>query len=221
LGAPYAVVVQHVPRPDGIPVRPPGLGVVADPRVRQQVVVHVGVARRITVVAREDDPLAVAVDHVVVDGRVHGVRIELNAPIGVVIDQVPFDPRVGRRLDVDAVVVVGRRKLAAVMDAASGDQRVGGSSPWPRADEEADPGSVVGHVIARERRVVGVDRRTRKTVGVDTIKVKSADRDVVGASRDPEPADDGGALPRVARERDGRPRLTAVPDAHIFVVRPG
>ena len=124
-----------------------------DARVGQQVVVDVGVARRITVVPGEHDPLAVTVDHVVVHGGVPGVRVELNAAIGVVVDQVPFDPRAARRLDVDAMVVVGRRQLAAVMDPAARDQRV------RTGPEAARISGGFGSAAGRDARCAGAELR--------------------------------------------------------------
>ena len=73
-------------------------------------------------VAAEDDPLAVAVDHVALDQGALSVGVELDPAVGVLVDPVVADDRVGRGLDVDAVVVVGRGQAAAVMDAVALDQ---------------------------------------------------------------------------------------------------
>src|SRR5262249_3117021 len=73
LGAADAVVPDYVAGPTAAAIRIPRLDVVADDRVRDQVVLD-GVVVRALVdavheVPREDDPLAVAVDHVPRDNR--------------------------------------------------------------------------------------------------------------------------------------------------------
>ena len=54
----------------------------------------------------EDDPLAVAVDHVARDVRALRVGVHLHAAVGVVVDPVVDHADVVRRLDVDPVLVV-------------------------------------------------------------------------------------------------------------------
>ena len=88
----------------------------ADLGVAEDVVVHVRVARGDAVGAGDDDPLAVAIDDVVVDRRVLCVGVELDPAIGVAVDQVPRDRGVGRGTDVQPVLAVGRGKTAAVVN---------------------------------------------------------------------------------------------------------
>src|SRR3954451_19898902 len=95
----------------------PGLYVGAQAGVGDDVVAHERPRRRQAPGAGEDDALAVAVDDVALDERPLRVGVELDAAVDVVVDDVVEDAHVVGGGDVDAMVLVGRRAPATVVDA--------------------------------------------------------------------------------------------------------
>src|SRR5918996_6549386 len=103
---PETVARHHVAGAYRIPGRVPRFDVVADERAGDDVPDHVTVARSESVVAREQESLAVPEDDVVRDEGALSVRIELHATIGVVVDEVVGQTGVSRARQVHAVVLV-------------------------------------------------------------------------------------------------------------------
>ena len=180
------VVGQSVARPDAVVSDHVALGrrfgrvgihVPAQIRVGDHVAGHEVVAGDGRPDAGEDDPIAVRVDHVAGDRRAVGVRVELDAAVGIVIDPVAAHQRVAGLGKVDAMVLVVRRKPAAVVNAVVLDghapRRGGGVPPRHR---DADARVVVGDLVAAQSHLVGVDPRSDAVGSAGAVELQALDR---------------------------------------------
>ena len=195
-----AVVADDVARSDL--VVPVGLDVVADPGVGDDVVLDHVVGRGVRAGTADDHAGAVAIDDVAGDERALGVRVELDAAVGVVVDVVVADDDVVGGGDVDAMVVVGGGHPAAVVNAVVLDDcAVGAAVGVEAAERDADVGVVVGDVVSGEGHVHPVDRRARLVGSVATVEVQVGDGAARGLLGDPEATGQRGALAGVAGQR--------------------
>jgi hypothetical protein len=92
------------------------------------------------------------------------------------------DPGVHRVLEVEAVIVVGRRLTPAVVYPVVLEDRTVRGSHAPGADDEADRGVPVGHVVVAELGVVAVDHRAR-TDGAALARAAAGSRAAVEIER--------------------------------------
>jgi hypothetical protein len=104
-----------------------GIDIVADGGIRDHVPRDDIAARRVSMVADEHDPLAVAVDHIADDPRASRAGVELDAPVGVVVDPVAADQCIPGVFDVDPMLVIRRRAPAAVVNPILLDGYVSGA----------------------------------------------------------------------------------------------
>ena len=172
--------------------------------------------------AREDHALPVAVDHVA--GHVGALRVreQLHSAVGVVVDPVVGDARPVRGLHVDAVVVVRRRQLAAVVDAVALDHGAAGAAVRRRFRGRSRS-SCGAFVTSLSRNATP----SPLTVGLGRLSPLRPSRfspwntDVVRLVGDLDAADDRRALARVAGDRGRRAPAASLGDLHVTLEDPG
>ena len=188
---PEAVLVGAVA--DAGPRGPPGLDVGLDGGVADDVVDDGVVARHEPALARERDPAAVAVEDVVGHVGPVGTRIQVHAVVGVVVDHVVGDARAVGVVDVDAVVVAGRRQHPAAIDPVGVDDHVVGDPvPDVGADVQADRRVLVGDVVVAQDDAVALDVRADARPRGAAVEHQVLDHDIVGRVGHPGLAQQGG-----------------------------
>ena len=175
--------------------------------------------------AGEAQVVAVAVDHVAGEVVVVGVREQVHAGVRVVVDPVVGHLRAARRMEVDAVLVVGGRQDAAVVDAVAADLDVVGAPVGLVPDREADGRVPVRHLVRDEGDIVAVNRRAgelaravvRGPGAVERHVLDDHPRDVV---LDGKTAVERRPLAGIARDRDRSGRRAGHADRRVLVVDP-
>jgi hypothetical protein len=121
------------------------------------------VTRDLVARAAEDDALAIPVYDVIRDQRVVRVRVELDTPVGIVVDLVVHYPRPSGGADVDAVVVIRPWQPSAVVDAVALDNGVLRQGRRAAGDE-AGALVTVGRFVSQDLGVVALDGQARQGV---------------------------------------------------------
>src|SRR5262249_3642038 len=133
-----AVVLHHVADAERVARRVPRFDVASDERVDDQVVFDDVVIRGDPSVAAKDDPLAVFRDHVAAHHGARRVWVQLDAAVGVAVDEVAHDVGPGGVNHIYSVIVVGGRERSTVVDVVFGDHGRSRGAPRGAADREAD-----------------------------------------------------------------------------------
>ena len=171
--------------------------------------------------AAEDQALAVGVDHVPRHVGAAGVRVELHALVGVVVDPIADQARVTGHRHVDALLEVGGRQRAAVVDAVALDRDALRNAEALVAEGEADRGVVVGHVVVGEQDAPAVDDGAGRLTAVAPVEVEPAYHEARGAPVHDQPAHHPRALTRARLERDRASRFAGATDRRRAEVRAG
>lgn len=153
---PEAVAIRHVRRSDGTAPRGrDAVSTISTEDVPSDEVV--GGSVRGFPAEGETTLREVPIDHVVLDERLLGVRIELDSEAGVRVDVVVGDSRVARSVCVDAVGVIVPG-VTTIVDAIVANHRFPGTTPACASDVYTTLGDVaVGDVIMTECYVITVD----------------------------------------------------------------